>query len=85
MFGIPVVTVLKILLGGVKAIQGIFDYLSDRQLIHGAQAEVVAKSLAEASRDFTDKVERANRARAGVDHSPDSVRDDPDNRDNRGT
>lgn len=70
------------MLGLIKALLSIASSLSEyaqqRQLIDAGEAKALLRGI----KDADEAIARAARIRAGVDHSPGSVRDDPNNRDN---
>lgn len=65
---------IKLLLSAVSQLS---RYAADRQLIQAGEHKAIVSGIAEAD----DAIERARRAAAGVDHSRDGMRRDPDNRD----
>lgn len=67
-------TLLKLLLSLSSSLA---DYLGRRQLLKAGEAKAIADNLY----DTLQKLNKADAARRAVKHDPDSVREDPDNRD----
>ena len=62
----------------MKLATAVLGYLERRQLIRAGER----LQLEKAQKAMDDATNRAKRARASVDHSADSVSNDPNNRDN---
>jgi hypothetical protein len=69
-----VINLIRLLL---SAVDSLIRYARDRQLIEAGEA----RAALEGANAALDAINRARAARAAVQHDPDSVRDDPDNRD----
>ncbi len=67
----------KLALALLKFTGAVLDYMERQRLIGEGERRQILK----AREKMDDALDRANRARAGVDHSDDSVSNDPNNRD----
>ncbi|MCA0944474.1 hypothetical protein LCM08_06085 [Salipiger pacificus] len=70
---------LTILVLAVRLLNSLAGWAAKRQLMDAGAAIEFRRAMGSAD----DALETARAARASVDHGADSLRDDPDNRDNR--
>lgn len=69
---------LKLIASIIGLAYSVTKYLEKRRAISQAEAVIIKDNL----HDTLQKIDKALAARRSVDHGPDSVRDDPRNRDN---
>lgn len=70
----PWLTLLRLFLSAASSIA---ELVKNKQLMDAGAAKAVLRGIKEAD----DAIRKARDARANVSHDPDSVRDDPHNRD----